>query len=116
MSFESDVKSYLRVYQAEYRSAIHGGQHTAELSFRVPMHELFRQIAHDLNPVGHFDVILEPRNRLYIKVVGRFIQKEYIRPGEQDLGEFNPHVPPLAEGLGLAGQLFILEAKPAEYL
>ena len=63
MSFESDVKSYLRAYQSEYRSAIRGGQHTAELSFRVPMHELFRKIAHDLNPAGRFDVILEPRNQ-----------------------------------------------------
>lgn len=37
--------------------------HTAELSFRVPMHEMFRRIAHDLNPAGTFDIILEPRNQ-----------------------------------------------------
>ena len=63
MAFESNVKAYLRAYQNEYRSALRGGQHTAELSFRVPMHELFRRIAHDLNPTGHFDVILEPKNQ-----------------------------------------------------
>ena len=63
MSFESNIKNYLRAYQAEYRSAIRGGQHTAELSFRVPMHQMFQRIAHDLNPAGRFDVILEPRNQ-----------------------------------------------------
>ncbi len=63
MPFESNVKSYLRAYQNEYRAAQRGGQHTAELSFRVPMHELFRRISHDLNPTGRFDVILEPRNQ-----------------------------------------------------
>lgn len=63
MSFETDVKTYLRAYQNEYRAALRGGQHTAELSFRVPMHELFSNIARDLNPTGNFDVILEPRNQ-----------------------------------------------------
>ena len=63
MSFETDVRAYLRAYQNEFRAAIQGGQHTAELSFRVPMHELFRRIAYDLNPTGNFDVILEPRNQ-----------------------------------------------------
>ena len=63
LAFDADIKSYLRAYQREYRAAQHGGQHTAELSFRVPMHEMFRKIAHDLNPTGNFDVILEPRNQ-----------------------------------------------------
>lgn len=63
MAFEATVKSYLRAYQNEYNSAQHGGQHTAELSFRVPMHTLFSNIAHDLNPTGNFNVILEPRNQ-----------------------------------------------------
>lgn len=63
MPFDANVKAYLRSYQNEYRAALHGGQHTAELSFRVPMHEMFKRIAHDLNPTGNFDVILEPRNQ-----------------------------------------------------
>ena len=63
MSFESDVKKYLRSYQNEYKAAAYGGQHTAELSFRVPMHTLFNEISRDLNPTGNFDVILEPRNQ-----------------------------------------------------
>lgn len=50
MPFDASVRAYLRAYQNEYRAALHGGQHTAELSFRVPMHEMFRRIAHDLNP------------------------------------------------------------------
>ncbi|MCD7726324.1 MAG: N-6 DNA methylase [Clostridiales bacterium] len=63
MSFDSNVKRYLREYQSEYTAAIRGGQHTAELSFRVPMHRLFTNIARDLNPNGNFDVILEPKNQ-----------------------------------------------------
>jgi len=63
MAFDADVKNYLRAYQREYIAAIRGGQHTAELSFRVPMHTLFTSIAHDLNPQGNFDIILEPRNQ-----------------------------------------------------
>ena len=63
MSFESNVKSYLRAYQTEYKSAIQGGQHTAELSFRVPIHTLLDKIGHDLNPSGNFSVILEPKNQ-----------------------------------------------------
>lgn len=63
MAFDADVKSYLRAYQKEYDAAKRGGQHTAELSFRVPMHTLFRSIAKDLNPKGNFDIILEPKNQ-----------------------------------------------------
>ena len=44
MPFDASVRAYLRAYQNEYRAALHGGQHTAELSFRVPMHEMFRRM------------------------------------------------------------------------
>lgn len=63
MAFETTVKAYLRAYQSEYNTAMHSGQHTAELSFRVPMHNLFNQLTHDLNPNGNYNVILEPRNQ-----------------------------------------------------
>ena len=63
MAFDANVKRYLRAMQHEYEAAVRGGQHTAELSFRNPLHELFRSIAHDLNPTASFDVILEPRNQ-----------------------------------------------------
>lgn len=63
VAFDASIRTYLRAYQQEYHTAMTAGQHTAELSFRVPMHELFRHIAHDLNPEARFDVILEPRNQ-----------------------------------------------------
>jgi len=63
MAFDANVKNYLRAYQREYNAAVRGGQHTAELSFRVPMHTLFTGIARDLNPGGNFDIILEPKNQ-----------------------------------------------------
>lgn len=43
MPFDASVRAYLRAYQNEYRAALHGGQHTAELSFRVPM-ELYKML------------------------------------------------------------------------
>ena len=63
MAFDATVKNYLRAYQSEYNTALHSGQHTAELSFRVPMHNLFTQLARDLNPMGNYNVILEPKNQ-----------------------------------------------------
>ena len=63
MPYEANIKSYLRAYQSEYRSALRGGQHTAELSFRVPIHQMLRSISRDLNPTGRCEVILEPRNQ-----------------------------------------------------
>ena len=63
MAFDADVRKYLQEYQKEYNAAIRGKQHTTELSFRMPLHELFKNIAYDLNPHGNFDVILEPKNQ-----------------------------------------------------
>lgn len=63
MAFDATVKAYLRAYQSEYNIALRSGQHTAELSFRVPMHNLFTQLAYDLNPNGNYNIILEPRNQ-----------------------------------------------------
>lgn len=63
MAFEADVKAYLRAFQREYNTSITAGQHTAELSFRVPMHEFFQKLSRDLNPTAQFDIILEPRNQ-----------------------------------------------------
>lgn len=63
VAFDANIKSYLRAYQREFNAAVHGGQHTAELSFRVPMHNMFNQIAHDLNPDVSFDITLEPKNQ-----------------------------------------------------
>ena len=63
MAFDADMKKYLKSMQHEYIAAKEGGQHTAELSFRNPMHEMFRDISHSLNPSAEFDIILEPRNQ-----------------------------------------------------
>lgn len=63
MAFDATIRRYLRAMQREYEAAIRGGQHTAELSFRNPLHELFINLAHDLNSTADIDVILEPRNQ-----------------------------------------------------
>ena len=63
MPFDANIKTYLRAYQSEYRSALRGGQHTAELSFRVPIHQMLKSISRDLNHTGRCEVILEPKNQ-----------------------------------------------------
>lgn len=63
MSFDAGIKRYLKAMQREFVAAQRGGQHTAELSFRSPMHEMFRDISQSLNPNAEFDIILEPRNQ-----------------------------------------------------
>ena len=42
MAYEAVVKRYLRELEGEYNSAVRGGQHTGELSYRAPMHEFSR--------------------------------------------------------------------------
>ena len=58
-----------RRYLREYRDGIYTGmlltgkldEHLKEIGDTA--HEMFRRIAHDLNPAGTFDIILEPRNQ-----------------------------------------------------
>lgn len=80
MAFEADVKRYLRSMQHEYEAALRGGQHTAELSFRAPLHALFQSISHDLNPDASFDIILEPRNQ------GRMGRPDWLIQNHETLG------------------------------
>lgn len=82
MAFDADVKNYLREYQREYNNAVRGGQHTAEMSFRVPMHTLFTRIAKDLNPQGHFSIVLEPKNQ------GRMGRPDWIIQDSVSLGVY----------------------------
>ncbi len=63
MSFESIIKKYLLSYQEEYKSALRGGQHTGELSFRMPLDSLFKEVARNLIPDRQLDVILEPKSQ-----------------------------------------------------
>ena len=66
MAYEAVVKRYLRELEGEYNSAVRGGQHTGELSYRAPMHEFFKALARELNPAGSFDIILEPKRQLRV--------------------------------------------------
>ena len=66
MAYEAVVRRYLRELEREYNSAVRGGQHTGELSYRAPMHEFFKALARELNPAGSFDIILEPKRQLRV--------------------------------------------------
>lgn len=96
MSYNSHIKKYLRALQNEYNSAIIGGQHTAELSFRMPLDQLFRNLALDLNPEEQISVVLEPRNQG--KNVGR---PDWRIHNEQTLGIYG-----YIEGKGLSTSRF----------
>lgn len=63
MSYLTTIRRYLRDLQNEYQSALRGGQHTAELSYRPVLDALFRGLAKDLCPNGNIDIVLEPRNQ-----------------------------------------------------
>ncbi len=63
MAYDKIVKQYLQALQNEYRSAIRGKQHTAELSYRPVLDILFRGLAGELNKTGNIDIVLEPRNQ-----------------------------------------------------
>lgn len=63
MSYSTVIRRYLSDLQREYNSAIRGGQHTAELSYRPVLDNMFHGLAHELNPTGQIDIVLEPRNQ-----------------------------------------------------
>ena len=63
MSFEAEVKKYLKNFQEEYKAAQHGDQHTKELSFRTHLDVFFRQLSKELNSSANINIILEPKNQ-----------------------------------------------------
>ncbi len=63
MPYNATIRRYLINIQREYNSAIRGGQHTVELSFRPILDRLFRDLAVDLVSDRGIDVVLEPRNQ-----------------------------------------------------
>lgn len=95
MAYDSNVKRYLKALQGEYNAAIRGGQHTAELSYRTPMHELFQNLSQDLNMAGKIDIILEPKNQ------GRVGRPDWRIHDGASLGIYG-----YIEGKGLTRELF----------
>lgn len=63
MAYEATVRKYLKDIQEKYKDAQTSGQYTSELSFRVPLDNLFKGLAHDLNPTANVSVILEPKSQ-----------------------------------------------------
>lgn len=63
MAYNATIRRYLADLQNEYNSAIRGGQHTAELSYRPVLDRLIKNLANDLRPGHAIDVVLEPRNQ-----------------------------------------------------
>lgn len=63
MPVDPIIRRYLRSFQQEYRDALAGGQHTAELSFRPPLHTMFQELAAELSGSPDIVVVLEPRNQ-----------------------------------------------------
>lgn len=101
MAYGAHLKAYLRALQAQYNSAKTGGQHTAELSFRTPMDQFFRDLSCDLNPEEDIQVVLEPRNQ------GRVGRPDWRIHNDKTLGIYG-----YIEGKGLSEEPF--DTKPYE--
>ena len=101
MAYGAHLRAYLRALQVQYNSAKSGGQHTAELSFRTPMDQLFRNLGNDLNPEGDIQVVLEPRNQ------GRVGRPDWRIHNSKTLGIYG-----YIEGKGLSKEAF--DTKPYE--
>lgn len=63
MGYEAIIKKYLRALHSEYKSAKSSGQYTAELSFRVPINTMLKDLSKEFQPTKDLDVILEPINQ-----------------------------------------------------
>ena len=59
-------------------------------------------------------IILEPLDGFDVQMVSRFVQQQYVRTGKEHLGQFDTHVPSLAERFRAAFQFFRLESKPGK--
>lgn len=60
MSYTSIVKEYLKSLQEQYQNAARSGQYTKELSYRMPIDALEKNLAREFCPSEDIDVILEP--------------------------------------------------------
>ena len=62
MSYSSTIKAYLRAAQNQYNNALSSGRYTAELSYRVPLNTMLKDLAREFAPSEKIDIILEPSN------------------------------------------------------
>ena len=63
MAYATIIRNYLTNLQREYNSAIRGGQHTDELSYRPVLDALFHDLVRELAPELSIDIVLEPRRQ-----------------------------------------------------
>ena len=61
-------------------------------------------------------IVLKPFDGLDVQVVGGLVQEQHVRLREQDFGQFDAHVPALAEGFCEAVQFIGLESQAKEHL
>ena len=93
----------------------------------MPEHDLDRAVCHGVEeppvvrdkkqrPAMALKIILQPFYRLDVKMIGRLVKKQDIRLGQQNLRQFDTHVPALAESLGLPAEILILESQTEKSL
>ena len=58
---------------------------------------------------------LEPRHALQIQVVRRFVEKQYVRMGEQRLHECQSHLPTPRELVRVSPEVALLEPQPSQH-
>ena len=63
MSYNSIIRKYLDELQKLFETAVRSGQMTDELSYRPVLDALFRELAREILPKEHLDIIFEPKNQ-----------------------------------------------------
>ena len=61
-----------------------------------------------------FQIVFQPLDRLDVEVVRGLVEQQHLGPAEQDLRQFDAHVPALGEGFGLAAEFVFLEAQTGQ--
>ena len=61
------------------------------------------------------EIVFEPVAGLQIQVVGRLVQQQQIRLGQQQLGQRDAHLPAAAELIGLPRPVFLAEAQAGQH-
>lgn len=63
MSYNSIIRKYLGELQKLFETAVRSGQMTDELSYRPVLDALFKELAREILPKEHLDIIFEPKNQ-----------------------------------------------------
>ena len=68
------------------------------------------------SPAAGLQILFQPLDGLDVKVVRGLVKHQQFGLAQKNLGQFDAHVPPLAESIGQTPQLIVLEPEAPESL